>query len=283
MQPLRRYSRFFWLALVRFCQLHLLDKLTGEEPRTNVVNDQEANAFYIHCRFSDEDAVQDGPDKLWFSNHSLRQDDESACYYIKLADSAAASLREVLTDDSTVERAQDALGHLSQLIEDYQLGDVLTTDPPAVPQSNVLPFRELLQQLAAEQKLPAEAATILLEPSGSSDSKYARCVAVATWPPAWLEQEAMNQQQPDDLAAFSSSRSKDGDSSSSSSPVLWVTDKQWLAQVAGVVDSGDAPQYTWEQGFLLEPARKHKSRQERDWPTDTIFDAKVSTTETHCG
>jgi hypothetical protein len=298
MQPLRRYSRFFWLALVRLCQSHLLNKLTGEEPRAEAMTDQEAIAFYIFCRFADEDFVQDGPDNLWFSNHSLRHDDESATYYVKLADSAAASLREVLTDDSTIERAQDALGHLGQLTKECQVrrGDFVT-NPPVAPQSSVLGFRELLQQLAAEQKLPADAASILLEPAGSSDSKYVRCVAVATWPPAWLEQEALNQQQQDDLAAASSSSSSnsgDADASSSSadgsssgaggsSHVLWVTDKEWLANDSDVPDSGNTPRYTLEQGLMLEPAGKQESSQEGDALTVKIFDAKVSTIEARCG
>ena len=105
-------------------------------------------------------------------------------------------------------------------------------------------LRNLLVWMAKEGQLPADLVTALFEGPEGPSFKYVRCVAVATWPPAWLKQ-----QQGDTAAASSGisssgiSSSDGGDSSSNSSSssssgdVVWVADADKLEESA----TGRAP------------------------------------------
>jgi hypothetical protein len=155
----------------------------------------------------------------------------------QLTASVAADLQECLTDPSTLQQAAAALFGADA---DGNLPD------GGVRWSDVVePFQLLLAQLQAQGRLPDAAASILFEPESSSPDRFARCVAVATWPPAWLDE----QQQTEALAGSSSS-------GSGSSSVLWVAEREQLQRQQQQGPS-QHPTYTRGQIRLWEAAPMH--------------------------
>jgi hypothetical protein len=101
-------------------------------------------------------------------------------------------------------------------------------------------LRQLLVRLAEEGQLPEDVVAALFEGPEGPDGKYVRCVAVATWPPAWLKQQG-------EAAAANSSgpTSSTSSSSSSSGDVVWVADAGQLEESS----AGRAP-YSRAQAAL---------------------------------
>jgi len=129
----------------------------------------------------------------------------------------------------TDEEARELALHVAQLLEEPLRGRLdkflLWPDEGAA----VKPFYRFLVELAAEQQLPAAAASILLASQGTaSREKYARCVAVATWPPAWLNEHSSSS------------------SSSSSRHVLWVAAADRLLPPVALSEAA----YSKDQGHL---------------------------------
>lgn len=263
--PLRRYSRLFWLRLTRSCQMVVADRLTGADELSSDVAamlsgtdslDRQKDIAAFVKDFISLDAAATADNGMSVSRPylakspaALERDVTGAVYQVELADSVALSLRDCLASSSVIDQAAATL-----------LG--ANSDHAADPSLVVKPFRELLMQLQAQQSVSEDAASILFQPEDSSGAKYARCVAVAAWPPAWLDQE---------LSSSSST------SASGSASVLYVTDRELLTRISHAADS-NSPGFTWPQALLWRLAAQYRRREGVDSTeptTDRIFEAQV--------
>lgn len=194
--PLKRHSFGFWAHLAATCRYKVRAALPGQ--------DSAACAAELWRDFWQNDTDVHFSSRL---DAFKRLPADMRGRVLQLATSVAADLEECLTDPSTIQQAAAAL-----------LGadaDGNLPDEPWTTSMAMKPFDLLLAQLQAEGRLPDAAASILFEPESSTPDRFARCVAVATWPPAWLDE----QQQAEALA---------GSSGSNSGSVLWVAQREQL-------------------------------------------------------
>lgn len=192
--PLKRHSFGFWAHLTATCRYKVRAALPGQ--------DSAACAADLWRTFWQDDTDADFSSRL---DAFKRLPADARGRVLQLAASVAADLEQCLTDPSTIQQAAAAL-----------LGadaDGNLPDDPWTTSIAMKPFDLLLAQLQAEGRLPDTAASILFEPESSTPDRFARCVAVATWPPAWLDE----QQQAEALAG-----------SSGRGSVLWVAEQEQL-------------------------------------------------------
>lgn len=221
--PLKRHSFAFWAHLTATCRYKVRAALPGQ--------DSAACAADLW-----RDFWLDDTDEVFSSRLAAfkRLPADARGRVLQLAASVAADLEQCLTDPSTIQQAA------AELLGADADGN-LPADPAKWSTSKAMkPFNLLLAQLQAEGRLPDAAASILFEPESSTPDRFARCVAVATWPPAWLDE----QQQAEALAGSSGS-------------VLWVAHKEQLQPQQG---PSERPTYTQQQARLWKSESWESSR-----------------------